>query len=118
LHCYPENKRSKYFALFPADPANYAWGGPPCAFLQFPNVFTPNSDGYNDSFVPIYQYNIRSVQLQIFNRWGKQVYATTDIQHGWNGKGCATGVYFWRAHYQGLNDLTYDQKGYLNLVND
>jgi len=49
-----------------------------------PSSFTPNGDGLNDIFTGI-GYNIQSFQMDIFNRWGQNIYTTTDINAGWNG---------------------------------
>ena len=70
---------------------------------ELPNVFTPNDDGVNDLFVPrdITPDLINSVQMHIFNRWGRTVYDTDDIFINWNGRvggtgqPCSTGTYFY-----------------------
>lgn len=41
--------------------------------IIFPNVFTPNFDGLNDTFYPLKE-GIKSLSLEIFDRWGKKVY--------------------------------------------
>jgi gliding motility-associated-like protein len=55
--------------------------------LEFPDIITPNNDGYNDLF------RIRNIdlfpnaELIIYNRWGKQVYSTKNISaNPWDGK--------------------------------
>ncbi|MEZ4884064.1 MAG: gliding motility-associated C-terminal domain-containing protein [Chitinophagales bacterium] len=50
-----------------------------------PNAFSPNRDGFNDVF-RIFGYQIKSVEWQIFNRWGKQVFAATDASMAWDGR--------------------------------
>lgn len=58
-----------------------------------PNVFTPNNDGYNDSFViPILP---PKSQLIIYNRWGNIVYENNNYQNDWNGSDCSDGVYYY-----------------------
>jgi gliding motility-associated-like protein len=42
-----------------------------------PNIFTPNSDGFNDVFAPVFQ-NYTNIKIQIFNRWGNKVYEGND----------------------------------------
>lgn len=54
--------------------------------IYIPNAFTPNNDGKNDQLkvVPI---GIKSfLFLAIYNRFGQQVFYTTDKYAGWNGK--------------------------------
>jgi len=74
-----------------------------CPVYELPNVFTPNGDQHNDYFTP-YPESIASVQsinMSIFNRWGKIVYETTDPMINWDGKNyknnieCAEGTYFY-----------------------
>lgn len=73
-----------------------------CPRYRLPNVFTPNSDGYNDYFVPFPGYtSVERIELQILNRWGVVVFETNDPAIRWDGrdrntnKPCADGVYFY-----------------------
>jgi gliding motility-associated-like protein len=60
--------------------------------ITLPNVFSPNSDGYNDLFPgnPI----LNGFNLKIFDRWGNKVF---DDNSDWDGKDndrkCTTGIY-------------------------
>jgi gliding motility-associated-like protein len=49
-----------------------------------PNAFSPNGDGANDYFY-IESSKIRSWQIQIFDRWGNQVYESDDLLFRWDG---------------------------------
>ncbi|MCX6182775.1 MAG: glycosyl hydrolase [Bacteroidetes bacterium] len=58
-----------------------------CPYSFFvPNSFTPNGDNKNDVFTPS-AYNILDFKMDIFNRWGENIFTSTDINTGWNGKG-------------------------------
>lgn len=58
-----------------------------------PNIFTPNNDGKNDVYNP--QFPATSAyELRVVNRWGVQVFETTDVKKAWDGKNCSDGVYF------------------------
>jgi len=76
-----------------------------CSELVLPNVFTPNDDGKNDRFKPKINGEISEYKIQIFNRWGKEVYESSDAEDGWNGKNFnnggenTEGVYFFIAYY-------------------
>jgi gliding motility-associated-like protein len=52
--------------------------------FEFPNVFTPNSDGINDLFeienVP------ENTEVIILNRWGNVVFSSSNYQNNWDGK--------------------------------
>jgi gliding motility-associated-like protein len=67
--------------------------------LYVPNIFTPNGDGSNDSF------EIRNLpanaKLVVTNRWGKQVYTSSNYQNDWNGNDAIDGVYFYQLQVDG-----------------
>jgi len=55
--------------------------------LYYPNVFSPNNDGINDSFKGFGKtYGINDFKISIWNRWGSLVYLSKDIYTGWNGR--------------------------------
>lgn len=74
-----------------------------CVVLDMPNVFTPNNDQTNDSFVPIDMFNINDYRLVIVNRWGQLIFESVDPAIGWDGTyqgtECSEGVYFWIVDY-------------------
>jgi len=71
--------------------------------ICFPNAFTPNSDGLNDTFHPIGK-GIEKLSMQIFNRWGTMVFETSSPETGWDGtyKGslCPEETYVFKASYK------------------
>ncbi|MCC5916194.1 MAG: gliding motility-associated C-terminal domain-containing protein [Cryomorphaceae bacterium] len=64
--------------------------------LFIPNAFSPNGTGINERFQIKGQY-IKTFEISIFNRWGQQVFHSTDISYSWdgtnNGKLVPNGVY-------------------------
>jgi gliding motility-associated-like protein len=56
----------------------------PIYTLYIPSAFSPNGDGLNEVFEPKGSY-IKSFEMYIFDRWGMELYHTTDIHRGWNG---------------------------------
>ncbi len=48
-------------------------------------IFTPNDDGVNDFFVIPGLADYPGSSMQIFNRWGDQVFASDDYQNDWGG---------------------------------
>lgn len=56
-----------------------------CQFFV-PNVFSPNGDGVNDIFLPQSNCALSEYELQVYNRWGRQVFLSQDIDQGWDGK--------------------------------
>ncbi len=73
-----------------------------------PNVFTPNGDGTNDLFEivrndrknQIITNEFQSLELQVFNRWGRVVYDSSNYLSNWDGGNLSDGVYYYvlRAH--------------------
>ena len=49
-----------------------------------PTAFSPNNDGANDSLF-VRGKSIKSLSFQIFNRRGEEVFATKNINQGWDG---------------------------------
>ncbi len=52
--------------------------------IFIPQGFSPNGDGYNDSFY-IEDLKDYHFSLQVINRWGKLVYSEDQYQNNWNG---------------------------------
>jgi gliding motility-associated-like protein len=61
-----------------------------CPVFELPNVFTPNGDGANDHFKAVRVRQIKRISLVVLDRWGSQVYGTTDPYFHWNGVSSAT----------------------------
>jgi gliding motility-associated-like protein len=59
-----------------------------CPRYELPNVFTPDNDDINDIFTPLANYRFieNSVDMHIYNRWGEEVFSTTDPDIKWDGK--------------------------------
>ena len=79
------------------------------------NIFTPNGDGLNDFFeIPALPSDFCTAQfasIKIFNRWGKEVFSSTNTNFKWDGKGVNDGVYFYVIDYK-----TTTYKGSVTLV--
>jgi gliding motility-associated-like protein len=56
------------------------------ARVYVPSAFSPNDDGRNDSFRPYLQFGTPAAyEMTIYDRWGGQVFQTTDFSEGWDG---------------------------------
>jgi len=75
-----------------------------------PNVFTPQGDGINDTFMP-------GFEQEIVDRNGMRIYKGTE---GWdgrrNGKNADPDTYFYLVHYKNGKGKTIECKGYITLV--
>jgi gliding motility-associated-like protein len=83
--------------------------------IWMPNVFTPNGDGVNDVFLPKYKSDVEiTFQMLIFNKWGEQIFSTTDINKGWDGtyKGmlCTEDLYTWTIIFSAPDNHKFLQK--------
>ena len=71
--------------------------------IWFPNAFTPDGDGLNDTFHPIGK-GFETFSMQIFNRWGTMVFETSSPETGWDGtyKGsfCPEDTYVFKAFFE------------------
>jgi gliding motility-associated-like protein len=69
----------------------------PCD-LTFPNFFSPNNDGINDS-ISFSKPCIQDLEWIIYDRWGKKVFETRNKNSVWdgssNGKKVSDGTYFY-----------------------
>ena len=51
-----------------------------------PNSFTPNNDDENPVFRPVgVGLDTKNYLMMIYDRWGKELFNTTNINEGWNG---------------------------------
>ena len=89
--------------------------GVPC--LQIGGVFTPNGDGSNDTWQIIGIENYPDATIEIFNRWGQQLFFSKGYSVPWNGtynnESLPTGDYFYIIDL-GINDPI---KGALTIKN-
>lgn len=82
---------------------------------KIPNVITPNNDGKNDCFtvdgISDVACGPQFLQVDIYNRWGKLVFSSTDKKFKWCADGVTTGTYFY-----GLRFTDKTIKGTLTVV--
>lgn len=80
-----------------------------CSEIKFSNILTPNSDGTNDEFIIV---NLRpNSKLVVFNRWGSEVYSSSNYDNKWDGGKLPGGVYF----YILTTEMEETFKGYFHI---
>ncbi|HNU55202.1 MAG TPA: PKD domain-containing protein [Flavobacteriales bacterium] len=62
--------------------------------IIIPNVFTPNGDGNNEYF-EIENGQFYENTLQVFNRWGQEVYEAKNYRNGWRANDLPDGTYYY-----------------------
>ena len=89
--------------------------------FYIPTAFTPDNDGLND----VLAFNGRQVRLfeiWIFNRWGEQVYHSTDLNEVWTGDVndgthyAPNGVYHWLIKATGFDTDAQEFRGFVHLI--
>ena len=89
--------------------------------LEFPNAFSPNGDGINDTFKPKGEWrSIVSFRAIIVNRWGQKLYEWHDPAGEWDGKynghDVEDGVYFLQVIAKGADGKEYHIRKDINLL--
>jgi gliding motility-associated-like protein len=91
------------------------------AIITFPTAFTPDNQGpvENEIFRVFGQY-VATFEMQIFNRWGEMIFATTDIDVGWDGKyrgqDVPDGTYAFIARLTDLSGQRFTRSGSVLLI--
>lgn len=92
---------------------------------QDPRVFIPNafrpSGEFNNVFIPVTTYvDFTEYEFSVFNRWGLQVFTTTNVDQGWDGsrgtKKCEPGVYVYLVRFKSSKGEYIDFKGSVTLL--
>lgn len=95
------------------------------AFVQIPNVFTPNGDGANDFFNVViteagFEDFVEVITFKIYDRWGQLVYDNDNPPTGWDGQFRATDapteVYAYYIEYEIINCNNEAMKGNVTIV--
>jgi len=60
---------------------------------KIPNIITPNGDGVNDTFRPV--FSCLPAALDVYSRWGKLLYRAADYHNSWDAQGLPDGVYYY-----------------------
>jgi len=81
--------------------------------LEFPNLITPNKDNKNDYFEILNTQANDIIEINIFNRWGKQVYANKRYKNEFPAENkLENGTYFYIARAVILRRNKLEEKEY------
>jgi len=94
----------------------------PCFTDTIPNVFTPSNAGKLglDNMFRINTSNLQSWSVLIYDRWGKEVFKTTDLTQYWNGSTegggqAPSGIYYYLINTTCNGTIT-KRKGFVQLI--
>lgn len=91
--------------------------------LHVPSAFTINRDGINEHWgvKPVF---VKDIHIQVFNRWGAEVYETRDIEDRWYGpptgkayqNKMSDNVYLYKIYYKGWDDIQRSKTGDVTIL--
>jgi gliding motility-associated-like protein len=97
---------SKFFII----PNNY----------YFPNTFTPDGDKINDEFKINGFIQIRNFSMKVYNRWGEQVFESTNPDKGWDGtfmgEKVPNGNFIYIVEFEDMTGNKIEKKGYIMVM--
>ena len=71
-------------------------------YIYIPNAFIPDGDRFNEVFSGSF-IGVKEIDIEIFNRWGQLIFASTDLNFEWDGtykgKRVQNGSYVWKLTY-------------------
>ncbi|MBC7381378.1 MAG: gliding motility-associated C-terminal domain-containing protein [Bacteroidia bacterium] len=89
--------------------------------LFVPNAFTPDHDNLNDNF-EITSRSIEKFNIEIYDKWGKQVFSSNNLLHSWDGTyvsiSSPSDVYFYQINYTTKQEPLFEKilKGTITLL--
>ncbi|MGB4229157.1 MAG: gliding motility-associated C-terminal domain-containing protein, partial [Bacteroidales bacterium] len=89
--------------------------------IYVPNIFAPDGKGNAENeYLRVYGKGIKDLDFKIFDRWGNEVFHTTDINVGWDGtyKGqpALAGDYTYMLRVTYYNGNNESLKGHIYLI--
>ncbi len=90
-------------------------------FANMPSAFSPNGDNINEVYMPLGSAAFaKEYDFKIYNRWGQEVFRSTDPSFGWDGnfegQKAQTGVYAWVITYKNIYNEAKLAKGNVTLI--
>jgi gliding motility-associated-like protein len=128
--------KTNYLSAFPVDTSSYLLYSPNDTLLvrtdyegydcicrfYVPNIFSPDGDLYNETFMPIVNCDHWGAHLTIYNRAQQVVYDENSQYPEWDGKYYKTGelmqdgLYVWQFSFLNNEGKTIRKEGYVLLM--
>jgi gliding motility-associated-like protein len=86
--------------------------------LYLPNAFTPDGNGLNEVFLPVFSYpdEVEEYRMEIYNRWGTMVFRSEEKTFGWDARNAPSGVYAVKIYYKTRGDVSRTVTGNVTVV--
>ena len=88
-------------------------------YVYIPNTFTPDQGRYNSTFYAV-TTGVKSLNIEIFNRWGELLYESDDLNFEWdgtyNGVVIQQGTYIYKVRCITNSGRDLDFYGHINLL--
>lgn len=83
-----------------------------------PNAFTPDGDGINDEWRPLIRdHKAEQYRLQVFDRWGQEIWASNDPSQGWPGTEGSTGLFTWKLNTRdAISGIDHEYTGHVTVL--
>lgn len=90
------------------------------SMLEIPNAFTPDSPSGKNRVFKVKYKSLVSFEMLVYNRWGQELYHTTDPSEGWDGtyggSTVPTGAYYYIIKAEGTEGFKYKERGAVNVL--
>ena len=83
-----------------------------CSYT-LPNIFTPNEDHINDSFLNGMGTHYEQFEIQLYNRWGRLIYSSEEVTDKLNL--LSDGTYYYNLTYTDYCTQTNTEKGWVEI---
>jgi hypothetical protein len=95
----------------------------PDVTIYVPNTFTPDGNGQNELFFPVMSgINPDKYEMRIYDRWGNEIFYTSDVAEGWDGTVlgtntlCQVDTYVWALNVTDMDGRFHYARGIVNLI--
>jgi len=89
-------------------------------YVYLPSAFSPNNDGKNDVFRPIFLGAVSVFRFAVYDRWGRTVFQSVSPSGGWDGttggREQPAGTYVWFCEYKLYDEPERIQRGTVILI--